>query len=150
MGDERVGLSRRRLLKLGAAGVALASTETMFPQLAAKAAQGPTPPITVRSSSLELTLDAENGVPLSYRLARTGIVFRGGETGAALKARMFRHSPRSFANIEVKPAMQSVAAGRADFRFKAMFEGGAPAADFTLRYALDGTTVRVKIGRAHV
>ena len=52
MGDERVGLSRRRLLKLGAVGVALASTETMFPQLAAKAAQGAAQPLTVRSSSL--------------------------------------------------------------------------------------------------
>ena len=145
MGDERASLSRRELLKLGAAGLAFASSETMFPQLAPQAAQGPVQPLMVRSSSLELTLDAENGVPSSYRLGRTGIVFRGGETSVALKTRIFRHSPRSFADIEVKPASHSVAAGSADFRFTAKYDSDSPAAAFTLRYALDGTTVRVML-----
>jgi hypothetical protein len=145
MGVERKDLSRRRLLKLGAAGMAFVGSEKVFPQIAAKAAQGPALPVVVQSSSLELTLDAENGVPSSYRLVRSGVVFRGGETNVALKARMCRLSPRRFADVEVKPGSYSVAARRADFRFTVMFEAGAPAADFTLRYALDGTTVRVTL-----
>ena len=57
-----MGLSRRRLLKLGAAGVAVAGTGKAFPQLVANATR-PVQPVVVRNSTLELTLDAENGLP---------------------------------------------------------------------------------------
>jgi hypothetical protein len=117
----------------------------MFPQLATKAVQKPAQPVAVRSRTLELTLDAEDGLPSSYRLVRSGTVFRGEETVVPLKVRLCRLSPRSFADIEVKPVSHDAAAGHADFRFTAMFEGNAAAADFTLRYSLDGTTVHVTL-----
>ena len=142
MGDERMGFSRRKLLKLGAAGMAVAGSGKVFPQLTPNTVRRP---LVLRSSALELTLDAENGVPSSYRLVRSGIVFRGEETGVPQKARVCRLSPLSFADVELKPASHSVAAGRADFRFTSTYDGGAPAADFTLRYALEGSTVRVTL-----
>lgn len=143
MGDDRIGLSRRRVLQLGA-GAALARSSKVFPQLAG-ATRGAVRPVVVRSSALELTLDAENAAPSSYRLVRSGIVFRGDEMRALLRARVCRLSPWGFADVEVKPASNSVAAGRAGFRFTAKFDDGAPAADFTLLYVLEGSGVRVTL-----
>jgi len=99
----------------------------------------------VRSSALELTLDAETGLPSTHRLVRSGIVFRGEEPGILLKARICRLSPRNFADVELKPTGHSVASGLADFRFTAKYDDGSPAADFAVRYALQGSTVRVTL-----
>ena len=95
MRDERMGPSRRRLLKLGAAGVPVAGSGKVFPQLAAKPPGGPVRPVVLRSSTLELALDAENGLPSSYRLVRSAIVFRGEDPGTPLKARVCQLSPWS-------------------------------------------------------
>jgi len=145
MGKDRVRLSRRRLLKLGAAGVAVAGSSNALSQLATKAAGGPIKPVAIRSSALELMLDAESGLPSSYRLVRSGILFRGEEAGVPLRARLCQLSPRSFADVDVKPASHSIAAGHADFRLTASSENGVPAADLTLRYTLEGGTVRVTL-----
>ena len=122
--------------------MAVAGSGKVFPQIAPNTVRRP---LVLRSSALELTLDADSGVPSFYRLVRSGIVFRGEETGAPLKARVCRLSPWSFADVELKPASHSVAPGRADFRFTSTYDGGAPAADFTLRYALEGSTVRMTL-----
>jgi len=140
-----MGLSRRRLLKLGAAGVAVARGSRMFPQLPTSAARGPRQPVAVRTSALELTLDAESGLPSSYRLVRSGIVFRGEEPGVLLKARICRRSPQSFADVELKPANHSVGSSQADFRFTAKCDDGAAAGDFTLRYVLQESTVLITL-----
>ena len=145
MSDRRSGLSRRRLLKLGAASVAAARTSAMLPQFAAKEASSPKRPLVIRSSAMELTFDADNGLPYSYQFVRSGTVFAGEVTGAALKARLFRFSPRAYADIELHPASHHTAAGRAYFTFSAKYDQGSPAADFTLRYALEGSTVRVTL-----
>jgi len=138
-----MGLSRRSLLKLGAAGVAAVGSKKMFPQLATNAA-GPAQPLVLRNSSLELTLDANYGVPWSYRLVRSGIVFHGADPAVPLKTRICRLSPWSFADVDLKPSTHSATAASADFRFTAQHDG-APAADFTLHYALEGSTVRVTL-----
>lgn len=140
-----MGLSRRELLKLGAAGVAAAGSSKVFPQLATTAAAGALQQVVVRTSALELTLDAESGLPSSYRLVQSGIVFRGEEPGVLLKALICCLSPRSFVDIVLKSAGHSVAAGHADFRFAAKHDDGTPAADFALRYALEGSTVHVTL-----
>lgn len=140
-----MGLSRRKLLKLGAVGVAAASSGKVFPQLTTTAVGGALQPVVLRTSALELTLDAESGLPSLYRLVRSGIVFRGEDPGVLLKARICCLSPRSFVDVVMKPASHSVTAGHADFSFTAKNNDGAPAADFTLRYTLEGSTVRVTL-----
>ena len=142
--SKRMGLSRRSMLKLGAAGVAAVGTNKIFAQIAAQETSSPQRPLLLRSSALELTLDAENGLPYSYRLVRSGIVFSGEVTGAALKARLFRSSPRSFTDVDLKPASHNASANHAAFTFTAHYDN-TPAAEFTLRYALEHNTVRITL-----
>jgi hypothetical protein len=141
-------LNRRKLLKFGAAGVAVAGSRNMLSQLATaspQTRQAPARPVTLRSSSLELALDPQHGVPYSYRLTKSGIVFRGEDQGAPLKLRVCRRQPWTFSDIEVRPASHTASPRSADFKFTATDISGASAAEFTLRYALEGSTVLVTL-----
>ncbi|WP_188758364.1 endo-alpha-N-acetylgalactosaminidase family protein [Edaphobacter acidisoli] len=137
-------MNRRKLLKLGVTGVAVAGSQKMFPQLAALDTHAKQQHVVLRTSSLELALDSSNGLPLTYRLLKSGIVFRGESAGTPLQARICRHSPWSFSDVEVRPTGHSTAQRHADFHFAAAISGTS-AATFTLRYALQGNTVRVTL-----
>lgn len=144
-------LDRRKLLKLGAAGVVFANSRKMLPQLlphGVQLEQAPAQPITLRTSSLELTLDGAAGLPHSYRLIKSGIVFRGDDSGAPLKARLCHHSPWTFADVEVRPSSHSILQHSADFRFS-VASSRRSAASFTLRYALEGNTVHIIMDDVH-
>lgn len=139
-----IDLNRRELLKLGAAGVAVTSSRKIFPEIITQDTHSRQQSVVLRTSSLEMTLDSTNGLPLSYRLIKSGIVFRGEDAGVPLKARVCHHAPWSFADIEVRPASHSILRGKADFHFEAV-SSGMPAATFTLSYALEGNAVRITL-----
>src|ERR1700739_3401827 len=128
MSNNHTRLSRRSMLKLGAASVAAAGSQKMFPQLAGNTAN-PASSLVLRSSSLELTLDAAYGIPSSYRLTRSGIAFYGADAGIPLKARICHLSPWTFTDVDLKPAPHKAQSGLADFTFTAKYEN-LPAADF--------------------
>jgi len=145
MGNFGTDLNRRKLLKLGAAGVAVAGSRRMLSQLAAQSDQtrhAPAQPITLQSPSLELVFDPDAGVPSSYKLTTSGIVFQG---GLPLKARVCRREPWAFSDVEVRPASHTGSSRSADFKFTASYESGTPAVDFTLRYAIHGGTIIVTL-----
>ncbi|MES2392272.1 MAG: hypothetical protein V4555_11570, partial [Acidobacteriota bacterium] len=141
MRDARNSLDRRSFLKLGASGVAAASSAGFLPELLAE----PAGAVVLRSAAMELRLDGATGLPMEYRLVRSGVRFTGDVSGVPLQARLCRREPWEFAGVAVRPSGHRVSGGRADFHFTAMFAAEAAAAEFVLRYALEGRTVRVTL-----
>ncbi|WP_035359572.1 endo-alpha-N-acetylgalactosaminidase family protein [Edaphobacter aggregans] len=141
-------LNRRSFLKLGAAGLAAAGAESLLPRVLGEE-QGtrpaPSHPVTLRSAAVELLLDPDDGVPYEYRLRRSGVRFAGEGFGQPLKATVHSKAPFGFATVAVRPAGNRINGTTADFHFTAFYASNAPAADFTLRYALEGSTVRVTL-----
>jgi len=138
-------LNRRGFLKLGAAGLAIAGLSSRAVAEEAGTRSAPAHPLTLRSSSVELVLDAEDGVPFEYRLRKSGVRFAGEGLGELLRATVHCKEPFGFATVVVKPKGSKVSANALDFQFTAMYASNAPAADFTLRYALTGPTVRLTL-----
>lgn len=152
MRDTRTNLNRRSFLKLGVSGVAAASSACLLPQLIAE--QGSTKdasakPVVLRSSSLELWLDTASGLPREYRLARSGVRFKGEGSGTPLKVRLCRREPWEFAEVAMRPTGHRLTKQSADFYFTAIYAPDTTAADFMLRYALEGSTVRVTLEEVH-
>lgn len=140
-------LNRRKLLKLGVAGMAISGSSRVLAQLAASETASrvsPARPITLHSPTLKLILDPTDGLPFSYTLLKSTTVFRGEDVGVPLKIRICRREPWAFADVEVRPATHTINSRAADFKFTANY-GSAPAVDFTLRYALEGATVVVTL-----
>lgn len=142
MSKNHTGLSRRSMLKLGAASVAAAGSHNLLAQLATNSA--PAHSLVLRTPSLELTLDADYATPSSYRLIRSATTFHGADAAIPLKARLCRLSPWAFTDVDLKPSTHTTHSNHADFTFTAQYDT-TPAADFTLRYALDHNTVRVTL-----
>lgn len=139
-------------MKLGAAGVAIAGSKHLIGQIAAPATSSrhrPARPITLKSPSLELILDPADALPFTYTLLKSSVVFRGEDAGTPLKARVCRLEPWAFADVEVHPVNHTGTARGADFKFTASYETGTPAVDFTVRYALEGSTVVLTLDDVH-
>lgn len=150
MQNTRTNLNRRTFLKLGASGLAAAGGASLLPELIAEqgvTGEGAAKPVVLRSSSLEVHLDAAVGLPIEYRLARSSVRFKGSAT--PLNVRLCRREPWEFAGVAVRPNGSNVANGHADFKFIAMYTPNVAAADFTLRYVIEGSTVRVTLEDVH-
>jgi hypothetical protein len=145
-------LNRRTFLKLGAAGLTVAGSTGLLPQAMAAeigTRSAPAHPLTLKSSSLELILDEADGLPFEYRMLKSGGRFMGEGMGNSLSARLCRREPRGFASVSVTPKGNKVSGRTADFHFTAMYASNAAAADFTLRYAIEGSTIRVTLEDVH-
>jgi hypothetical protein len=152
MQDDLANLNRRVFIKLGASGLAATGCTTLLPRLMAEEnemREAPARPILLRSSSLEISLDSRDGLPFEYRLLRSGVRFNGEGSGGALKVRLCRHEPWGFADVVAKPKRSKVSEHSADFFFTAMYASSVAAAEFTLRYAIDGNSVRVTLEDVH-
>jgi hypothetical protein len=148
MQEGEPGINRRAFLKLGASGLAVAGGSSVLPLLYAEELRmrsAPAKAVVLRSPSLEVGLDAADGLPFEYRLVRSGVRFRGEDCGDPLKVRVCQREPWAFADVVVRPNGSKVSGHSADFRFTAMYAANAGAADFTLRYAVEGSTVRVTL-----
>lgn len=141
-------LNRRTFLKLGTAALAVAGSESILPEAFAQQTRSrkmPARPVTIRSASLELVLDSDDGLPYEYRLLKSVKTFKGEAFGEALMATVHRREPRGFVSVRVSPQTHKTSATRVDFILRAMYAPNTPAADVTLRYALEGSTVRVTL-----
>jgi hypothetical protein len=141
-------INRRTFLKLGASGLAAAGSASFLPRLAAEQGEkreAPTRPVILRSSSLEVSLDATDGLPFEYRFLKSGIRFKGEGSGAPLNVRLCRRKPWGFAGVVTRPTQSTVSEHSVDFRFTAMYAPNAPGADFTLRYTIETNSIRVTL-----
>lgn len=139
-------LNRRAFLKIGAAGLAAAGTSSFLPAAAAEERGtriAPERPLTLQTSALEVLLDPADGVVFEYRLLKSGVRFAGEGFGQSLRATVHSKSPFGFATVAVRPTGNRIIRETGDFHFTAMYAANTPAVDFTLRYALENSTVRV-------
>ena len=141
-------INRRAFLKLGASGLAVAGSggflQRLVPEQAGKR-QSRAKPLMLRSSSLEVSLDPTDCVPFEYRLLKSGIRFKGEGSGAPLNVRLCRRKPWAFAGVVARPTESRISPNSVDFCFTAMYTPDAPGADFTLRYTIEGSSIRVTL-----
>jgi hypothetical protein len=152
MQDDFTNLNRRAFIKLGASGLAVTGSTGFLPQLMAEQngkRDAPIRTIQLKSSSLELTIDAMDGLPFEYHLLRSGVRFKGEGSGAALKVRLCQRNLWTFADVAAKPRWSKVSEHSTDFFFTAMYALSIAAVEFTLRYAIDGNSVRVTLEDVH-
>jgi glycosyl hydrolase family 101 (putative endo-alpha-N-acetylgalactosaminidase) len=148
MQDNFENINRRTFLKLGASGLAVAGSTSLLPQLVAEqqgTRKAPARPVVLRSSSLEVSFDATDGLPFEYRLLKSGIRFKGEGSGVALNVRLCRREPLGFADVVARPNKNNASERSVDFRFTAMYAPNAAAADFMLRYSIEGSGIRVTL-----
>ncbi len=104
----------------------------------------PKNPVVLQSSDVQLILDRGDGVPFEYRLTRLGTKMRGEDLGEKLAAVVCRKEPRGYRASPLTATGAAATGTQADFRFQADYEG-APAASFTLRYVVEGPTIRISM-----
>ena len=106
--------------------------------------QGPSHPIHLSSPQLEVTLDAASGLPWIYRLSANGATLRGEDFGEPIGVTLCRTEPWSFQTASLAPESHHSTTTSAEFHFSPTF-AGSPAAQFTLRYRLEGATLFVEM-----
>jgi hypothetical protein len=94
MQEELDRIRRRDFLRMGGSSVAAAGLSALLPRTQAEAhAEEPTGtrpapahPLVLRSGELEVTLDADDGLPYEYRLRSNGARLRGEDCGLKMTA----------------------------------------------------------------
>jgi len=145
-------LNRRSFLKLSSAALAAAGSEGLLPRASAQqqcSRIAPAHTVTLRAASIEILFDSNEGLPYQYHLLKSGRRFRGEAFGNALTATVHCKEPRGFATVIIKPKAGKVSEESVDFIFTAMYAPNAAAADFTLRYSLNASTLWVTLEDVH-
>ena len=141
-------IHRRTFLSLGGAGLtAWASRSLPFSW-----AQGsdlssrnkPEKPVSLRSSDLQVTLDAKDGLPYEYHLLHADARFRGEDYGQQIVATVCDRRPWKFSPVPVIVSAAKSTESQADFHFQAS-QNGKPTVSFTVRYHLSGATLTVTL-----
>src|SRR5579859_4230357 len=106
MQDEEAGvvaLGRRDFLRLGGSGVVAASLSALWPGIAHPEAEAnqtsrkaPQRSQVLRSKELEITLDADDGLPFEYRWRSTAARLRGEDLGMKMTATVCQLDPWRF------------------------------------------------------
>lgn len=151
-------IQRRDFLRLTGTGVAAASLSTLLPGSFAEAQSqeptgtrtAPVHPLVLRSKQLEVTLDADDGLPYEYRWIGTGARLRGEDFGLKMTATVCQRASWRFfaATVERPAAPHGKAATDARFHFTIRDGSGdsaAACASFTLHYELTGATLRISL-----
>lgn len=140
-------LDRRRFLRISGVGAITLATNHIFGQAVPSSAgerAAPKDPVVLKSSALEVVIDRAEGVPHHYRLLPTNVTMLGEVTGAPLTATVCDRQAWNFPAIPLRTRQVNATAAQADFRFTAS-QDSRPAADFVIRYALDGSTLFVTL-----
>jgi len=153
MQDEPAGLARRDFLRLTAAGVAAAGLDSLMPVRAAADAQAgtapaprsaPEHPLVLQSDLLEVTFDADTGLPFQYRHKPTGATLRGEDGGQPVTVTMCIYRSFDFFQVRAKavplPASGKSAAGEVTFQFH-VTGGPEEYASFLMHYRLSGASL---------
>ena len=151
MQEETDQLTRRTFLKFsGVAATGLAARKVVA-QSSEKTQEEPlnTRPapanaIVIRSSELEVVLDARDGLPYEYRLARGQRRMHGEDLGKPMTATVCNKQPWNFSVRPIQAQKANAGKQRVDFFFSVVV-AGRPAASFTIRYTVEGTTFRVEM-----
>jgi hypothetical protein len=145
-------VSRRRFVQWGVSAGAeflLPTTSTeAFAQPAAAGTVAPAHPLFLRSAELEIVLDPDRGLPYKYRLLKNNSRLGGEDSGSLLTVTLCRRDPWTFDTSDIRPERHETSETSVEFRFRAAFQG-TPAAQFTVRYSLQGLTLLVTLENIH-
>ena len=149
--EDQATLNRRNFIRLASAGAAAGAAQAALAQRQSAPAPRKTEPtpVTLRSSKLQVTLDASAALPLSYSLRQSGITFQGESRHVNLQARICRLDPRDYADVAVKVVSHAGSGSSHQFRCAVAYSSASPSADFTLTYSLEGATVFVNLESTH-
>ena len=100
--------------------------------------QPPKGKLFLRSHSLSVTLDAEDGLP--YRFDLSDAFIWGEDVGAPIMAVLCRMQPRAYETIPLKAASLTRTTSNVVFHFSVPWQQ-QEAARFSLRYAIDGASL---------
>ena len=136
-------LDRRAFLQI-TAGALIACTVT---RLVASESHfnrnsAPLKPVILKSSELEVVFDGGTGMPYEYRLPNLSTRFAGDEEGRSITATICARPEWKFGSGQLTLQTTRTSSGQADFLYLARVNQ-KPAARFTLRYALDRSTLQV-------
>ncbi|MFZ0340669.1 MAG: endo-alpha-N-acetylgalactosaminidase family protein [Terracidiphilus sp.] len=150
MQDELNEMRRRDFLRLSGAGVAAASLHTLLPGSLAEAQSAettgtrtaPTHPKILRSKQLEVTLDADDGLPYEYRWIATGAKLRGEDFGLKLTSTVCERATWRFFSVPLDVVLshgmylaEGAKASAAIFLCKSK-DGDKECASFQIQYEL--------------
>jgi hypothetical protein len=154
--EEQDRIRRRDFLRMGSAGAAAAGLGTLWPARLAQAEPqepagmrtAPVNPIVLRSQQLEVTIDADDGLPYEYRWRAGAARIRGDDYGIKMNAAVCRRSAWQFfsaplENPSVKTT-QSKSAHRAVFHFTVR-DAGQECISADLRYELRGASLFIAL-----
>jgi hypothetical protein len=152
-------IRRREFLRLSGTGIAAASLHALLPGPLTMAQPGdqatgtrtaPTHPLVLRSHQLEVTLDADDGLPFEYRWTATGAKLRGEDYGIKMTATICQRDSWRFFTATVErpqlPRGEHASVARFPFTVRDGSGDSAPAcASFTLHYELTDATLRISL-----
>lgn len=99
--------------------------------------------VRLTSARLDVTLDADRGLPYRYALKNQASI-RGADGAPDIVATICRAAPRSFDKIPVRPRGLKRSGNAIEFEFSAE-DGGKKAVTFAVRYELNDATVFVSL-----
>ena len=156
MQEELDRIRRRDFLRLGGSSVAAAGLSALLPRSQAQAhteeptgtRTAPAHPLMLRSNELEVTLDANDGLPCEYRLHANGARLRGEDYGLKMTANLCQRAAWRFFDVMLEnPSVKTAAtdgAYQADFSFTVK-DGQQQCVSFKLRYELRGATLLISL-----
>jgi hypothetical protein len=154
MQDDQDQIRRRDFLRLGGSVVAVTGLNALLaPARAQQADQpltsrsAPAHPLVLRSADLEVTFDADDGLPYEYRWRATGARLRGEDFGQKIKVTICRRNPWHFFDVDLTASAsrhQKLPAGTAAFNFTVK-DGATECASFRLRYELRGAALIITL-----
>jgi len=100
--------------------------------------QSPHRDVSLRTSSLAVTLDAEDGLPFRYEF--NGESIWGEDTGAPMTAILCRLEPRSYNTVSLKAASFTETSDSVVFRFSVPWEH-RDGVSFSLRYSIEDASL---------
>src|SRR5581483_4087360 len=151
MQEETDQLTRRTFLKfsgvaatgLAARGLAAQSSDNPQEQ-PLNTRPAPVNAIVIRSSELEVVLDGRDGLPYEYRLMRGQRRMRGEDLGKPMTATVCNKQLWNFSVLPVQVQKTNSGKDQVDFLFS-VADAGRPAASFSIRYTVEGSTVHVSM-----
>lgn len=159
MQDEMDRMRRRDFLRLSATSVAVAGVDSLLsgkqitaqPEEPSGSRKAPAHPVVLRSARLEVTLDADDGLPYEYRWKATSATLRGEDYGQKIMATVCERTSWRFITGPLDLVLsrgvylpEGAPATAAIFNCTAK-DADKPCASFQIHYELDGAALLVSM-----
>ena len=145
--DKHDQLDRRAFLRIAGGTALVCATPHLVAhalEIASAERKSPAKPIVLKSETMEIVLDGEDGLPYEYRLITLKSRFRGEGFGQPMTATVCRKTPWQFPTVSLKADSVRSKAAEVEFHFTVNVQQ-EPAVAFSVRYQLHGSTFTVSM-----